>query len=82
VREYAAELLASAEPSYALRRRHRDYYLSIATRPVSPQWSQIQKQVELSRELENLRAALAWSADNPSEVEDGLRLATELDWSG
>jgi predicted ATPase/transcriptional regulator with XRE-family HTH domain len=83
VREYALERLeASAEgaEAVALRRAHAAYFMRFAGQvgwrklagPEPAQWH-----ARMERDLDNLRAALAWARDH-REVEMGMRLAVGL----
>jgi len=76
VREYAEEKLQEAGEADIYQRRHRDFYLQLTQRadtrgPAQREWLGC-----LEMELENLRAALAWS-EASGEIEEGLRLAAE-----
>jgi predicted ATPase/class 3 adenylate cyclase len=80
IRQYAAERLAEGGDAEERRRRHRDWYLGLAERarprlegPDGPDWLD-----RLDREHDNLRAALAWSAEAAGETERGMRLAEAL----
>jgi predicted ATPase/transcriptional regulator with XRE-family HTH domain len=83
VREYALERLearAGGAEAAALRRAHAAYYMRFAEQvgwrkligPESPQWH-----ARMERDLDNLRAALAWARDH-QDAETGLRLAAGL----
>jgi predicted ATPase/DNA-binding CsgD family transcriptional regulator len=85
IRVYAAGRLAVAGEAGELRRRHRDavleaaeYNAEIALAEGTAPWA---VRVGLFRrydeELDNVRAALAWSLDR-GDVEEGLRLSTAL----
>ena len=79
VRQYAHEHLVAAREA-AVRERHLHWYLALAeaadaalTGPPAAAWL-----ARLEREHDNLRAALAWSLQEGSAGETGLRLAYAL----
>ena len=81
VREFAAEHLDEAEEVELLRTRHRDHYLALAETleplllgPEEDRW-----RARLRVELDNLRAALAWSRDQ-GEAEALARMLSALAW--
>jgi predicted ATPase/DNA-binding SARP family transcriptional activator len=81
LREFAREQLAPQELA-ALQRRHAEYYLALAEEgdrelwgPGYEAWTE-----RLTTEHDNLRAALAWSRDDPHAAEIGLRLVAALWW--
>ncbi len=80
IREYALEQLASSEEVGTVRRAHAAYYLALAEEadqkirgPEQTTWF-----ARLELEHDNLRAALAWSAENEEVPEVGLRIAAAL----
>lgn len=79
MRQYANEKLVESGKSDTLHDRHVDFHLELAetAEPHLRRTEQIEWLARLSTELENLRAALAWSLDF-SSVEPGLRLAGAL----
>jgi predicted ATPase/DNA-binding XRE family transcriptional regulator len=85
LRQYGQERLAASQDVPALRERHVAYYLQLAEQAWTEMWtigSTWPAWVE--RELDNLRAAMAWcldatEADQPS-AEQGLRIAAALVW--
>jgi tetratricopeptide (TPR) repeat protein len=81
LRRYAAHHL-SADAAAATRRRHLNYYLDLLAR-LQP-WPQDTGEnavlERLEAELGNIRAALAWSLQNPAHAAQGLRLARDLDF--
>jgi predicted ATPase/DNA-binding CsgD family transcriptional regulator len=83
VREYGLSRLPAADPGpAALMRRHRDWYLRLATR-FAAEWfgpDQVAWAGRLRAERANLRTALGWSLTTPGETEVGLRLAAALEW--
>jgi non-specific serine/threonine protein kinase len=79
IREYAAEKLG-AEDEALFRARHRDYYLEMAETAArelhgreGSTWG-----ARLETEINNLRAALAWSRDEEGDGVAFLRLAVAL----
>ncbi|TDD71809.1 ATP-binding protein, partial [Actinomadura rubrisoli] len=85
IREYAGERLEAAGEGVAFRTRHRDAVLEAAERDgelaaaeIPGSWSE---RVALSHrydaELDNVRAALAWSLER-GDIEEGLRICTAL----
>jgi tetratricopeptide (TPR) repeat protein len=79
IRQYGQEQLLEACEAEDLRRRHRDWFLSLAGRaehelrgPEQLSWSEL-----LEVELENLRAAFEWSL-HANDTEAALRFATAL----
>ncbi len=81
IREYAQETLLESGEEYVTRvqNRHLDYFLSFVQAVDQMLRGAEQKSalVALDRELDNLRAALAWSSKS-NNVEAELRLATGL----
>lgn len=80
IRQYAREKLLEAGEGLDVSDRHLEYFLGMAERadlelrgPKLPEWL---KRLEV--ELDNLRAALAWSLKQNAMV--GLRLASALLW--
>jgi len=77
VRQYALERLGESGEADVVRDRHRDHYTDMATELVSPirggerlmDWADV--------EIDNLRAAFAWSCET-TDVQKGLRLASAL----
>jgi predicted ATPase/DNA-binding SARP family transcriptional activator/Tfp pilus assembly protein PilF len=79
LRQFAAERLAEAGEVSALRDRHLAHYLALAEQaapelkgPDQQEWLE-----RLERDLDNLRAALAWAREQ-GEAELGLQLASAL----
>src|SRR5216683_3738327 len=81
IREFAAERLAGAGEVELLRTRHRDHYVRLAEAgepllfgPQEDRW-----RARLTREMDNMRAALAWSRDQ-SDAESLARMVMALGW--
>ncbi|RAG83472.1 regulator [Streptacidiphilus pinicola] len=80
LREYGAQWLRAADGEHLLRRRHRDWYLGLAT------WGEVEwfspRQLETSVRTEaahsNLRAALEYCLTDPGEEQLALFLAGTL----
>jgi len=82
IREYAVERLeAAGRAAPVARRRHAAYYLAIAREAEAAYWGPDQALWlrRLNRELDNLRAALAWGTGS-GEVELTLQLGGALQW--
>jgi predicted ATPase len=80
IRSYAQEQLAAGDELEPLRQQHAAYYFALAEEanaklegPEQENWL-----ARLETDLDNLRAALAWSQEETSRVELGLRLADKL----
>jgi len=74
VRQYALEKLGESGQADAVRARHRDYYGALAAMldtPAPNGHEQLLEQAET--EIDNLRAAFAWSCENAD-----TRLASQL----
>ncbi|MFJ9903056.1 ATP-binding protein [Streptomyces sp. NPDC101152] len=86
VRAYGAEWLAATDETERLRRRHRDWYLGLATWCeldwFSPRQAEVAARVEA--ELPNLRRALEHCLAEPQEAHLGQYLAGSLwfYWAG
>jgi predicted ATPase len=81
LRLYAGEKLLTAAGATAVRTRHRDYFLAWAER-AGPGLHGRDHRAWLGRfdaEQDNLRAALAWSHDDPGGAEAGLRLGAAVE---
>jgi tetratricopeptide (TPR) repeat protein len=80
IREYALERLEASGEAEAQRGRHTEYYLVLAetAEPELHRAEQLLWLQRLEQELDNLRAALAWSQTSAAGVETGLRLAGAL----
>ncbi|MDP8923722.1 MAG: tetratricopeptide repeat protein, partial [Chloroflexota bacterium] len=80
VREFALEQLEASGEAADARRRHAEYYLGFAEEADAylggvghRAWL-----ARLEREHDNLRAVLAWDAEEPDAADVGLRLAGAL----
>jgi predicted ATPase len=83
VRDYAFGLLAEGGDEHELRRRHSEYFLSVAREaepklrtPETAEWLNI-----LETEHDNLRAALRWSIGNDPELAVGIAAALSEFWT-
>ena len=80
LREYAWEKLRQAGEEAAMRHRHLMWLRALAEAAL-PHFRGPEDAAWLDRfeqEVDNVRAALAWSQHEPAEVESGLRLAGSL----
>jgi predicted ATPase/class 3 adenylate cyclase/DNA-binding CsgD family transcriptional regulator len=78
VRHYAAEKLGESGEADAARSRHRDHYTSLAALLDGPSDSSYGQRVEHTEtEIDNMRAAFAWSREN-GDAETALMLASSL----
>jgi predicted ATPase/class 3 adenylate cyclase/DNA-binding CsgD family transcriptional regulator len=78
VRQYALEKLGESGDADTVRSRHRDYYTALAAQLDAPAATGHQRRVEqVEAEIDNLRAAFAWSRDN-CDIELALQLASSL----
>jgi predicted ATPase/class 3 adenylate cyclase/DNA-binding CsgD family transcriptional regulator len=78
MRQYALEKLGESGEADAVRARHRDYYTAMAALLDAPAATGHQQRVEKAEtEIDNLRAAFAWSQEN-SDVELALQIASSL----
>jgi predicted ATPase/class 3 adenylate cyclase/DNA-binding CsgD family transcriptional regulator len=78
VRQYAAEKLGESGEAGDVRTRHRDHYTSLAALLDGPSGSDYGQRVEQTQtEIDNLRAAFAWSREN-GDAERALTLASSL----
>ncbi|MFE4452765.1 ATP-binding protein [Streptomyces sp. NPDC056796] len=80
VREYGAEWLRAAGDAERLRRRHRDWYLGLATWCELDWFSprQAEAAARIEDELPNLRRAMECSMESPEEVHLAQYLAGTL----
>jgi predicted ATPase/class 3 adenylate cyclase/DNA-binding CsgD family transcriptional regulator len=78
VRQYAAEKLGESGEADAVRTRHRDFYTHMAALLDTPPGNDHEQHLdEAVTEIDNLRAAFAWSNEN-SDIELALTLASSL----
>src|SRR3984885_1812592 len=78
VRQYALEKLGESGEADSVRSRHRDHYTAIAAVLDAPASSDYEQRIEQAEiEIDNLRAAFAWSREN-SDSEVALALASSL----
>ena len=79
IREFAAQRLAEAGEVDLVRNHHRDHYLRLAEAATAliPGTVEDRWRVRLTREMDNMRAALAWSRDQ-GDVESLARMVTPL----
>ncbi|MFJ9309148.1 ATP-binding protein [Streptomyces cyaneofuscatus] len=86
VREYGAEWLAAAGDTRRMRRRHRDWFLGLATWCELDWFSPRQAEVaaRIDAELPNLRRAMECSMESPDEVHLAHHLVGSLwfYWAG
>jgi len=82
VRQFAAEKLAAAGGSAAIRSRHRDYFVVYleSNKEKLNSAEEIPWTAAVAAELDNVRLALEWSFRDSSAVEAGPRLAVEMIW--
>ena len=81
VREYAWMRLVEDERELeSCHLAHRDHYVDVAERAESQLYGKGQAEAlnRLSADLDDFRAALDWSSEDPGRVEGGLRLAGAL----
>ncbi len=78
VRQCALEKLSESGEADGVRTRHRDYYTSLAGMLDAPTQSGHEEGIEQAGiEIENLRAAFAWSREN-ADIDLALQLASSL----
>jgi DNA-binding CsgD family transcriptional regulator len=78
VRQYTLEKLGESGEADTVRARHRDYYTALAALLDAPAGSDYEQRIEQAEvEIDNLRAAFAWSNEN-SAIELALALASSL----
>jgi predicted ATPase/DNA-binding CsgD family transcriptional regulator len=78
VRQYALEKLGESGEADAVRSRHRDYYTAMAVLLDEPAPTGHQQRIEQAEtEIDNLRAAFAWSREN-GDIAIALQLAAAL----
>ncbi|WP_297698316.1 LuxR family transcriptional regulator [Mycobacterium sp.] len=78
VRQYAQEKLKESREGDAVRARHRDHYTALAKTLDATAGADREQRIEqVEAEIDNLRAAFAWSREN-SDSELALTLASSL----
>ncbi len=78
VRQYAQERLVESVEADELRSRHRDYYTAMALLLDATSGSNYEQRLDqVEIEIDNLRAAFAWSGEN-CDIELALGLASSL----
>ena len=78
VRQYASEKLGESGEADTVRTRHRDHFTAMATLLDAPAATGHQRRVEEADiEIDNLRAAFAWSREN-FDVELALQIGSSL----
>lgn len=78
IRQYAQERLSESVEAIAVRNRHRDHYTAMAAALDAP--GEVSLELLLDRaeaDIDNLRAAFAWSREN-LDADSALQLATSL----
>jgi predicted ATPase/class 3 adenylate cyclase len=79
IREFAAERLAESGEAAELRRRHAEYFLTVAQSANLMNESEGEQRHDLAiRDRDNLYAALDWTLE-ANEIELGLRIAVALE---
>ncbi len=84
VRQYALEKLGESGEADDVRARHRDHYTSLGALLGTPGQAGREARIEQAEtEIDNLRAAFAWSREN-SDIELALQLVSSLQplWLG
>jgi predicted ATPase/class 3 adenylate cyclase/DNA-binding CsgD family transcriptional regulator len=78
VRQYALEKLGESGEADAVRTRHRDHYTAMAAVLDAPAGGDYEQRLEQANiEMDNLRAAFAWSRDN-RDSQLAMQLASSL----
>jgi predicted ATPase/class 3 adenylate cyclase/DNA-binding CsgD family transcriptional regulator len=78
IRQYAQEKLGESAEAAAVRNRHRDYYTAMAAALETPATRAMERLLnQAETEIDNLRAAFAWSREN-RDTDNALRLAASL----
>jgi DNA-binding CsgD family transcriptional regulator len=78
MRQYAQEKLSESAEAAAVRDRHRDHYTAMAAAVDAPAHSRLDLLLDQAEtEIDNLRAAFAWSREN-SDTDSALLLAASL----
>ncbi len=86
LRQYGRDQLRETGAETEIRRRHRDYFLGLASRCEADWFGPGQVEISVRTRLEhaNLRSALTFCLESPAEMTAGLRLASTLwfYWAG
>jgi predicted ATPase/class 3 adenylate cyclase/DNA-binding CsgD family transcriptional regulator len=78
VRQYALEKLGESGEADGIRNRHRNHYTSLAALLDEPARTEYEQRIEQAEiEIDNLRAAFAWSREN-GDTERALQLVSSL----
>ncbi|MDT5347547.1 MAG: hypothetical protein QOH91_834 [Mycobacterium sp.] len=78
MRQYAQEKLTESAEAAAVRNRHRDHYTAMAAAVDAPAHSRLDLLLDqVETEIDNLRAAFAWSRET-SNTDSALLLAASL----
>jgi predicted ATPase/class 3 adenylate cyclase/DNA-binding CsgD family transcriptional regulator len=77
VRQYALEKLGESGEADVVRARHRDHYTAMGAVLDTPGTGGRDRLVKAETEIDNLRAAFAWSLER-SDTEPALQLASSL----
>ncbi|OBA78780.1 transcriptional regulator [Mycobacterium sp. 1164966.3] len=78
IRQYAQERLGESAEAVAVRDRHCDYYTAMAAALDAPASRDMERLLDrVETEIDNLRAAFAWSREN-HHTDNALRLAASL----
>jgi predicted ATPase/class 3 adenylate cyclase/DNA-binding CsgD family transcriptional regulator len=78
IRQYSQEKLGESAEAAVVRNRHRDHYTAMAAALDGPAATSLELLLDHAEsEIDNLRAAFAWSREN-SNTDGALQLATSL----
>jgi tetratricopeptide (TPR) repeat protein len=83
VREYALERLAASTETEEMRQRHAEYFLALAIEDEPArayEYRDVAWHARRAADIDNLRAALAWSHTMPDYAEPFLRMVAALWW--
>lgn len=82
LREFASERLTATSDADPAQQRHARYFLQFAETAAAELFGARQEQrlTHLTREHDNLRAALRWSLDQQGDIELGAQLVGALWW--
>jgi predicted ATPase/DNA-binding SARP family transcriptional activator len=83
IREFAHERLEASGESAALRRRHAEFFLTVAESANLMQETEEhgERRDLVAEELQNFQAALEWTADNDCELGLAIAVALEGFWN-